>query len=193
MKRLTLMIALLCVTIAAPAAPLLAQTPVPAAGGTAQSQQPQGPVTTLKLTVVIARFSGEKKIGNLPFVLLLMPTDDRTSVQMSSSVPVPTSAFGPPGAVQSFQYQNVGTNISASTGKEQGSGQYVVNLTISDSQILTDAASPTEATKGMMRTQNFTSSVRLPLKDGQTITYNAATDKLTGDLVRVEVTLNVLK
>jgi hypothetical protein len=32
----------------------------------------------------------------------------------------------------------------------------------------------------------------LPVKDGQTI-YNAATDKLTGDLVRVEVTLNVLR
>ena len=59
--------------------------------------------------------------------------------------------------------------------------------------MLSDAAAPSEATKGLMRTQSFTSSVRLPVKDGQTVTYNAATDKLTGDLVRVEVTLNVLK
>jgi hypothetical protein len=33
----------------------------------------------------------------------------------------------------------------------------------------------------------------LPLRDGQTTRYDAATDKLTGDIVRVEVTLGILK
>ena len=145
---------------------------------------------TLKVTVVIARYSGAKKIGNLPFVLLLTPTDERTSVQLSSSVPIPDS-IAKDGA-QSFHYQNVGTSITASSGKELAPGQYMVSLTINDSQVLSDAVA-TEATKGLTRTQNFTSSVRLPMRDTQTVTFDAATDKLTGDLVRVEVTLNVLK
>ena len=191
MKRLTVITALLiCATIAAPATPVSAQAPSPV-GGPPQSQQPQGPVSTLKLTVVISRFSGEKKIGNLPFVLLLTPTNDRTTVQMSSSVPMPSSSV--PGGGLSYSYQNVGTNISASSDRELSPGQYIVNLTISDSQMLSDAAAPSELTKGLMRTQSFSSGVRLPLRDGQTISYNAATDKLTGDLVKVEVTLNVLK
>lgn len=184
MKRLTIIAILLALTIAVPARVTSAQTPAPAGGS-------QGPVATLKLTVVISRFSGEKKIGNLPFVLLLTPAEDRTTVQMSSSVPVPQT-IGKDG-LQSFSYQNIGTNISASAGKEITGGQYVVSLNISDSQMLSDAAAPSEATKGLMRMQSFSSGVRLPLRDGQTITYNAATDKLTGDLVKVEVTLNVLK
>jgi len=183
-KRLTVIIALLLyATVAAPATPVSAQTPAPASAA-------QSPMATLKLTVVISRFSGEKKIGNLPFVLLLTPTDSGTTVQMSSSVPVPETVAKD--GVQSYAYRTVGTNITASS-KEGSSGQYLVNLAISDSQMLGDAAAPSEAAKGLMRTQQFSSSVRLPLKDGQVITYNAATDKLTGDLVRVEVTLNVLK
>jgi len=182
-KRLTVIIALLlCATVAIPATPALVQTPAPAAA--------QGPMATLKLTVVISRFSGEKKIGNLPFVLLLTPTDSGTTVQMSSSVPVPESVAKD--GVQSYTYRTVGTNISASS-KESPFGQYLVNLSISDSQMLSDALAPSEATKGLMRPQQFSSTVRLPLKDAQTVSYNAATDKLTGDLVRVEVTLNVLK
>ena len=146
---------------------------------------------TLKLTVVISRFSGEKKIGNLPFVLLLTPTDENTTVQMSSSVPVPQQVAET--GAQSYSYQSVCTSITASSAKETTPGQYVVSVRISDSQLLSDAVAPSLATKGLMRTQQFSSSVRLPLRDAQTISYNAATDKLTGDLVRVEVTLNVLK
>jgi hypothetical protein len=50
---------------------------------------------TLKLTVVILRFEGEKKIGSLPFVLMVIPGGERdgdgTSIQMGSDVPIPTT------------------------------------------------------------------------------------------------------
>lgn len=189
MKRLTVIIALLlCAIVAAPATTVLAQTPVPPNAN--QGPQAQGPMPTLKLTVVISRFSGEKKIGNLPFVLLLTPTDTSTNVQMSSTLPVP-DAMGKDG-VQSYSYRPFGTSITASA-KEASPGQYLVNMTISDSQMLAEGVPQAEATKGILRTQQFSSGVRLPLRDAQTISYNAATDKITGDLVRVEVTLNVLK
>ena len=193
MKRLTVIIALLiCVIIAGPATPVSAQTPTPTNAN--QGPQAQGGIPMLKITVVISRFSGEKKIGSLPFVLLLMPTEDSTNVQMSSNVPVPQ---GPDkDGNQTFSYQSVGTSLSASTPKENpqnAPGQHLISLRITDSQMLSDMAGATAAMKGLMRTQQFSSTVRLPLRDAQTISYNAATDKITGDLVRVEVTLNVLK
>ena len=190
MKRLILRIAVLACAMTIATVPGLAQSP----------SGPPSLGSTLKVTVVLSRINGQKKIASLPFVLLMTPTEDRTSVQMSSSVPVPTttmvqgSAASPGGTVQSYSYQNIGTNMQASA-KELAGGQFAVSLTISDSQILTDAtgAMLPDSTKGLLKTQSFTSTVRLPLKDAQTISYDAATDKLTGDIVRVEVTLNIMK
>lgn len=138
---------------------------------------------TLKVTVVLSRSNGEKKISNLPFVLLVTADERPTTVQMSSSIPIPTVSEGKSG----YSYQQIGTNMSASA-KAMDGGQYVVNLTVTDSQMLTDANTPAPG-----RVQNFTSSPRLVLHDGSTIQYAAATDKMTGDVVKVDVVLNVIK
>ena len=46
-----------------------------------------GAGTTLKVTVVLSRFAGEKKTLSLPFVLMVVAGDERpTTVQMSSAV-----------------------------------------------------------------------------------------------------------
>lgn len=138
---------------------------------------------TVRVTVVLSRVNGEKKIANLPFVLMITADERPTQVQMSSEVPIPVVVDGK----SSFQYRSIGTNMNA-TAKPLDGGQFIVALQISDSQMLSDAPAPAQG-----RVQNFSSSPRLVLRDGQTIQYAAATDKTTGDVVKVDVTLNVVK
>ncbi|HEX5068814.1 MAG TPA: hypothetical protein VFV78_01260 [Vicinamibacterales bacterium] len=141
---------------------------------------------SFKLTVVLSRVNGEKRVANLPFVMIVT-TGDRASVQMSSQVPLPTVTEG---GKSSFTYQNVGTNMTAGVSVREG-GLYLVNLTVNDSQVLSDNNGNGAGATG--RTQSFTVQAPLVLKDGGSIQFNAATDKTTGDVVKVDVTLNVIK
>jgi hypothetical protein len=150
--------------------------------------------TTLKVTVVLSRFAGEKKTLSLPFVLMVVAGDERpTTVQMSSDVPVPSQSLTDGKAVTSYQYRPLGTNISMSAKALDG-GVFNVLMNLSDTQVLlTDGAGVAESVKGLPRFQSFSSSPRLLLRDGQTVQYAAATDKMSGDVVKVDVTLNVVK
>jgi hypothetical protein len=147
----------------------------------------QAPATTapvmLKVTVVLSRVNGDKKIASLPFVLMVTKGQS-SQVQMSSEVPIPTYTDGKSG----YSYRSIGTNIMAS-GNHIDGGLYDIGLSISDSQMLITEST----TNGPGRVQNFTSTPHLLLRDGGTVQYAAATDKATGDVVKVDVTLNVIK
>jgi hypothetical protein len=137
----------------------------------------------LKITVVLTRVNGDKKIASLPFVLMVTKGQP-TQVQMSSEVPIPTYTDGKSG----YTYRSIGTSMSA-YGNQMDGGLYDIGLSISDSQMLV-----TESTSnGPGRVQNFTSTPHLLLRDGGTVQYAAATDKATGDVIKVDVTLNVIK
>ncbi len=149
-----------------------------------QTEKPRLTVVPLRVTVTIGRFQGEKRIGNLPFVLSLN-TGGRTSVQMGSSVPIPASDTG-----KQFDYRSVGTNISCSAGGDQGDARYRLSLNVTDNQIFMDAPG---GIKGIPAFQNFTLTNDVILRDGETISLGAGVDKATGETIRVDVTLNVVK
>jgi len=154
-------------------------------------------IQPLKLTVVISRYDGEKKIGSLPFVLMVIPGTDRpgdgTTLQMGSEVPVPTTVVKDGQSVASYTYRSIGTNLTAAA-RVQDEGRYYFTLRVTDSQILSEAASTAaDAMRGLPRFQSFTSTTGLLLRDGQTVQYTAATDKTSGEVVRIDVTLNVVK
>jgi len=176
---------LLSAVIALPVG-LAAQTPA----GPAASPASQGPAVALKVTVVLSKYSGDKKLSSLPFVLMVLP-GERTSVQMSSQLPVPQ---GGGDKAPNYSYQNFGTNMTGEARPAEN-GLFSVALTISDSQMMSENAPavPDWMKGGPVRMQQFTSQTRLLLRDGQTIQYAAATDKFTGEVVKVDVTLNVVK
>jgi hypothetical protein len=175
---------------------------MPAAGAaSAQMAQVIVPVT-VKLTVVLSRFNGEKKTGNLPFTLMVVPSlgqgdGESTDLQTGARVPVPSTTFNQDKSpTTSYQYQQFGTNISA-RGRvlDSAAGIYSVSLSVTDSQLLSDSPEQVQYAQGVRlpRYQSFTSQNRLILKDGQTIQYSAATDKTSGEVIKLDVTLNVLK
>jgi hypothetical protein len=164
----------------------------------AQAQQgqpaprPPKPMIPLKVTVVISRVQGEKKTASLPFTLSVSTNDSRTSLRMGADVPLPMTA-ATAGAAASYSYKSIGTNIDCGADTLED-GRYRLLLTISDSQIFSDATSSAATTvKGVPSYQSFSTNTPLILRDGQSTQFTTATDKLTGEVVRVDVTLSVVK
>lgn len=151
----------------------------------------------LKLDVVISRQAADKKISSMPYSMWLTANspDRQASLRLGVQVPVPSTVIPQakegekPEPVRSFTYRDIGTNIdaSASTAAE---GRYSVAITLTDSG-LNAKGEPTPGGAPLLR--NFTSRFFLLLRDGQTATYMSATDPVTGETLKVDVTLNVLK
>lgn len=152
------------------------------------------PITPLKITVVISRYQGEKKTASLPFTLSVNANDrGGTSLRMSENLPVPQVAVTDKTAqpVMSYSYRSLGTNIDTSA-ESLDESRFSVSLAIEDSQIFSDTkAVPTMA--GVPSFQQFNSSMKVILRDGQTTQYTTATDKITGEVIKVDVTLNVIR
>jgi Flp pilus assembly secretin CpaC len=157
--------------------------------GLIQEKPAPAPQVALRVTVVISRLQGDKKVGNLPFTLTLN-SNERTSLRMGADVPIPQ-----PNTKEgtSFTYRPVGTQIDCNASPVQGDGRVKLQLTVTDSQVSVDNSPEPNPMRGLPRFQNFTSTATLTLRDAQTMEYTAATDKVTGEVVRVSVLLNVIK
>ena len=166
-------------------------------------------VTPIDVEVVISRFQGDKKVSTLPYALTVNATHQvggpdtinrapLTQLRMGGEVPVPTMAMPttvdgkPAGFVTGggpVTYQNVGTQIDC-RARRLSNGQFEVWLSVSDSAV----AAPQAGDAGALPViRKFQSSNNLVLRDGQTRQFTAATDRLTGEVVRVDVTLRVAK
>lgn len=184
---------------AAPAAQTQAVAPPPAAH--AVQAKPRIP---LRVQVVISRYQGDKRISNVPYTLsvnanTLLDGGKPSSLRMGARIPVqnPGSVRAdgkPPEGMIPFNYQNVGTNIDCYANATDD-GRFELNISIEEESVyLDDQPSPTTPrTGGLPVFRNFRSSNELILRDGQSAQFTAATDRITGELVRVDVTLTVVK
>ncbi len=112
---------------------------------------------------------------------------------MGVQVPITTSAVPQnPAVLQSYQYKDVGTNIDCQA-VGQADGTFNLEIKLNDSSVSYDSKDPTQALKGIPAFRNFTSNFSILLKDGQTAQYASATDPVSGETLRVDVTVNVLK
>jgi hypothetical protein len=159
----------------------------------------QASQAALRLTVTIVRVNAKKEIANLPFMLMVLPNmtlngpdGDRVSVQNGSELPIPSTTMAGPNSVPSYQYRSVGTSVSAAA-RNAGDGVYNIVLNVTDSQVLSDMPETSFGGLKLPRFQSFTSSSRLLLRDGQTVQFTAATDKVSNDIIRLDVTMNVIK
>ena len=157
-------------------------------------------ITPLDLEVVISRYQGDKKVSSLPYSLSVNAggRSERTSLRMGASVPVPSQA--PPTVdgkpvtgmlqVNPVTYQDIGTNIDV-IARPAGDGRFDINLSVSEKSVVQNPQTPQPG--GLPVVRNFTSSNNLVLRDGQMRQFTAASDRITGEVVKVEVTLKVVK
>jgi hypothetical protein len=151
----------------------------------------------LKVDLVVSRTAGTKKITSLPYTLWATANDKHTtSVRMGVEIPVTTTILGKEGAEpqRTWTYRSVGTNIDLQATSVPD-GRFSLQIRLTDSSV--DREAPGSPTKdpgaGVPALRNFTSSFNILLRDGQTATYTSATDPVSGETLKVEVTLAVLK
>lgn len=154
----------------------------------------------LKVQVLISRYQGEKKISSMPYNLSINanpeghPITSRANLRMGSQVPIVSTILDAKGAppLSSYQYRDIGTNIDC-TAAAMPDGRFRVEVTVDDSSIYPDEPAATAVPKGTPSFRSFRASDSMMLKDGQTTQFTAATDKVNGETVRVDVTLTVMK
>ena len=189
-------------TLGAIVALSLAMGAVPGAQEKPAPQAEKRPaIVPLKVQVVISRYQGEKKVSSLPYTLSTNANDrGSSSLRMGAQVPIATTmmplvdSVGKATVPQSFQYKDVGTNIDCSAGTTDD-GRFRLVITIEDSSIIVDEgkAQPGVVVKGNPSFRSFRTTETLLLRDGQSLQFTSAADKITGDVVKVDVTLTVVK
>ncbi len=155
-------------------------------------------ITPLRVVLTVSRYDGEKRIGSLPYTLQVAANDARGfKVRMGVEVPVPVTTFSPsqaagssPSPTTSYQYKNVGTNIDC-TAESLEDGRFRLFVIVEQSSLASAPEGKPAQAMPMFRT--FNSMVPLVLRDGQTTQYVAATDPVTGESVRIDVALSVIK
>jgi hypothetical protein len=138
----------------------------------------------------------------MPYTLSINAREDNAagpshaSLRMGAKVPVVMMAMTnvPKDAPQGgpIQYQDVGTNIDCDATM-MADGRFKVQITVDDTSVFPDDQPTSAATKGSPSFRSFRASDAMILKDGQTSQFTTATDKVSSETVRVDVTLTVVK
>jgi hypothetical protein len=178
----------------------------PAAGQNPPPPPPPAPaqgrqISALMVDVVVSRHLGEKRLSSTPYTVSVSP-DQRSSLRIGGTVPIPSTTFVTPASKEdgkpaapmvSYGYREIGTNIDVAAGPPQPEGRYRITVTIDETSIYADELAPaTTKTTGAPAFRGFKSTNTLVMRDGQSIDYTMATDRLTGEVYRVSVKLTVV-
>jgi hypothetical protein len=152
-------------------------------------------IVPLKVTVVFTEYDGEKKLSSLPYALFLKADENSHfvgRVRMGVRVPIWTG-----GKESAIQYQDVGSNLDCFAQAAED-GRYMLDLSLERSSIYPSsseypAGSRPDEQPHQPLVRQFRANLALMLRDGQTTQNTIATDPLNGHIVKVEVTLNVVK
>lgn len=158
------------------------------AGARQGGPPPAGPVP-LKVDFVITRSEGDKKISSLPFSLWVS-TGGSTNVRMGSEVPIPTSTDGKAGVT----YRSVGTFIDCRAAEIPG-GKFILDVQVQDSSLFSPGREQgtQQTVSGYPVIRSFSASNHLTLRDGQSAEFVMATDKISGEVLKVSVTMATVK
>lgn len=195
MKKTLLAVSLAILVLVVPR--LLAQEKEKA-GGEAKPAQTEKTITPLRVQVIFTEFEGDKKISSLPYTFLVNADDAAAAaaVRMGLRVPIETSSNT---GVKQIQYQDVGTNLDGRAYKTED-GRFLLRLSVEKSSAYLPGAHEKPASVGgneissaQPTIQQFRTQVNLLIRDGQTTQSTVATDPVTGRVLKVDVTLNVIK
>jgi hypothetical protein len=153
-------------------------------------------IVPLKVRLIVSKYQGDKKMSSLPYELTIRSDNIPSNIRMVTQVPVP--AFGSPKPqtdtankpIGPFNYRDVGTKIDC-MAMRLDNGRFVVNVTIEDSAVYPDDQS--SQVRGVPAFRTFRTTNSPILRDGQSTEFTVATDKVSGEVIRAEVTLTVVK
>lgn len=149
------------------------------------------PGMPLKLSLLYTRHQGEKKVSSLPYTLLLNADDPRGSrLRMGISVPIKVKD---PDVQGNLVFKDVANNIDC-RATSLADGRYNVRCTIEQSSVYQAPGASGDLTISSTPVLRiFRADEAMILRDGQTTQCTSATDPVNGEVLRVDVTLNVVK
>jgi hypothetical protein len=172
---------------------------------------PPLPTIPVKVDVTISRYQGDKKTSSLPFSFYASAGPSmrsQGSMRMGIDVPIGTSTTtqtrttpsGSNGATNATgetstrtEYRRIGTSIDSYVIRTDET-HFSVYVAVDDSSIFTadgDAKNLKNADAAAFRT--FSTSNTVILRDGQTVQFGMGTDKVTAEVIKIEVALTVIK
>lgn len=168
-----------------------------------EKQKSEVQSTPVKALIVFTEYDGEKKIKSLPYSIYinapvsteLMP--GWAKLRVGNRVPVYTGK-------DQFQYLDVGTNIDA-RGAHTPEGPFRLYLNLERSSVEGDVLvsmekapeqTSTDPHSGTFRqpvVRQFRSELDLKIREGQVLESTMATDPVSGRVLKVEVSISVVK
>jgi hypothetical protein len=167
-----------------------------------QSKKEAPPQVPLKIQLVIDEFDGTKKVSSLPYTLYTMavrPGEGHHQSKLRYNIKVPIRVSG------NYNIENVGTGIDCAA-YEQDAGEYQLEFGVTRTWIPSLTSEEKEAAaSGINSTEqrgtptlpppmpSFEDSFTVVSKNGQTVEGVSAVDPITGHVLKIDVTLTVLK
>jgi type II secretory pathway component GspD/PulD (secretin) len=198
-RKLLVIVAMLVgiVWVSGSATRAIAQQATPSAKQTLQN-------LPLEVQVVISRYQGDKRVSSLPYLLSLKSNSPQagipanSSLRLGSRVPVrrevvtPAADGKPATTTSSVGYENVGMNIDC-RATALDDGRFEVTLTINETSVVSDPQDLKGTPDSYPVFRSYQSTNTVFVKDGQNTQFTAATDRVSGEVVRVEVKITVVK
>ena len=158
---------------------------------------PAAPVssTPLRVQVVLSRYDGDRKLASMPYTLLVNAgeRDNRVTLRMGVALPITGVGAGGP----TVTLQDIGTNMDC-TATLAEEGRYRINLAVNHTSVYENdqrhlLAVVPRAGDAAQLIRSFTSSFFVLLRDQQSAQSIAATDPVTGEVMKIDVTIAVVK
>lgn len=158
------------------------------------------PDVPMRVQILLTEFDGAKKLSSLPYTIYTLashrPREHNARLRFGVKVPLTTSA----GSSSQFTYQDVGTDIDC-TVQQFSDDQFGVEMSVVRTSVSTRGTNgeesewkPGNETPGPQPLlRSFSDNFMLVMRDGRTMEGTSAVDPVTGHVLKIDVTLNVLK
>jgi hypothetical protein len=163
--------------------------------------KPEVQSAPVKVSIVFTEYEGDKKLKSFPNTLYInaprsQELHEWTRLRIGSRVPIYIGK-------DQVSYLDVGTNIDARAAYTE-EGRFLLALTLERSWVEGEASVPTDkAGASPSETANirslqpiirqFKSEMSMRIREGQPVESTMATDPLSGKVLKVEVSISIVK
>jgi hypothetical protein len=196
-----LIVSLGMAALVVPGPSLAQEKPKADAGKESASERSAVPGVALRVQIVISRYQGDKKLASFPYAVVATTGGGPTRMRLGVDTPVATTSASEGKQTTSIQYRTVGTNIDCQA-RDWGEGRYLLNIGVENSSALPFEKGPSSGGNppsvdanptGSPLFRRFDTNVGVLLRDGQSVQTVASTDPVTGEVVKIDVTMNVVR
>lgn len=152
--------------------------------------------TPVRVQVVFSRFDGEKKTSSMPYSLWVNVSSDPkqgNSANVRAGVMVPVHVLAGPNLTPTVAYKDVGSHVVCNV-TPQADGRYLLQFEISqDAMAEPGPGAGRDGAPGNPIIRMFSNTFSMVLRDGQAAQATSGVDPVSGEVVKVDVSLSVVK